>query len=659
MGGNSTYYFAPPAPPINPNVPASQAEWWKVFGKNNAAWFDRFNFDYFTREAFDSFYPGYGEGWPLFQGSIGMTYEQASTSGLILRRNDGTHLRYRDAVQHHFIASISTAQAAARNREAMLQHYYDYRRSGTEEGQKETVKEYIFPPGRDPNRVLKLAANLRDQGIEVKRADAPFTNSRVRDYAEGKLQSKEFPAGTIVVSLSQPAKRLVKTLLDKNTPMDETFVKEQVRRRDQRRYAQIYDITGWSVPLLYGVECYTAEQASSGRISVLTEAPALVGQVHGGPAKVVYTIPWGSNSAARAVVDLFQHGIRVHTADKAFTLNGVKFPSGSVIIKVKDNPENLHEHMLRISSRYGVDVYSSDSSWVDEGINLGSGDVVYAEQPRVALAWDMPTSPLSAGWTRYVLERAYRMRVTVIKTMQLAGTDLSKYNVLILPDSFRFLGGYSGVLGEDGARRIRDWVQQGGTLITFGDATLWLTDEKVGLLATQRELRGGKPDVPKKDEKPPAPGPSTPAQAKPGEEKKGDAAALPTDFNVEQFIQPERELPDGTPGALFRVNLDTEEWLAAGYDGDAYVLVDGDNIFQPLKLDKGRNIALFYPSTENLASGFTWDASQKQLGNKVYLMYQPTGRGHVVAFSDDPNYRAFMDGLNLLFLNGVLFGPGH
>lgn len=650
MGGNSTYYFAPPSAPINPNVPASHAEWWNVFGKNNAAWFDRFKFDYFTREVFDSFYPGYGEGWPLFQGSIGMTYEQASTSGLVYRRNDGTKLHYRDAVQHHFISSIATAQTAARNREALLQHFYDYRRTGIEEGQKETVKEYILPPGRDGNRVLKLAAILRAQGIEVKRAEDAFTNSRVRDYAEGKLQSKEFPAGTIVVSAAQPGKRLLKTLMDKNTPMDDAFLKEQVRRQSQRRDTQFYDVTGWSLPLLYGVECYLAEQASTGKISVLNEAPVPAGKLHGGPAKLVYVIPWGSNSAARALVDLFRHGIRVHTADKAFTLNGVKFRSGSLIVKVRDNPEDLHEHIARISAQYGVDAYSSDSSWVDDGINLGSGKVVYAEPPRVALAWNMPTSPLSAGWTRYVLERAYGMQVTVINTMQLPGTDLSKYNVLILPDSFRFLGGYAGVLGEGGARRIRDWVQQGGTLITFGAATLWLTDEKVGLLSTQRELRGGKPDVPKKEEKP---------AAKPGEEKKAETAALPTDFNVEQFIQPERELPDSTPGALFRVKLDTEEWLAAGYDGEAYVIVDGENIFQPLKLDKGRNIALFYPSTENLASGFTWEASQKQLGNKAYLMYQPTGRGHVVAFSDDPNYRAFMDGLNLLFLNGVLFGPGH
>ena len=81
MGTDSTYYFAPPALPWNPNLTRPQIDWLGSFGRNNAKWFDRFRFDYFTRENYDSFYPGYGEGWPMFHGAIGMTYEQASVRG--------------------------------------------------------------------------------------------------------------------------------------------------------------------------------------------------------------------------------------------------------------------------------------------------------------------------------------------------------------------------------------------------------------------------------------------------------------------------------------------------------------------------------------------------------------------------------------------------
>lgn len=644
MGSNSTYYFAPPAPPLNPNVPEFQREWWRVFGQNNAQWFDRFHFDYFTRDVYDSFYPGYGEGWPMFQGSVGMTYEQASVRGLVVQRSDDTTMHFRDSVQHHFISSLATAQTTAQNREKLLRYFYQFRRTAIEEGQQGSVKEYIIPPGRDPARAAKLAGLLMQQGVEVKRAEAPFTNPRVRDYTEGQLQAKEFPAGTFVISLAQPAKRLIKTLLDKQTPMDDAFIQEQIRRRNKRMGDEIYDVTGWSVCLLYDLDCHTAEQVSTGEFTVLTSVPERRGEVHGGPAKLAYLVPWNSNTAAAGLAALLQHKIRVFMTDQPIVLGGRRYPIGSLIIKVKDNPADLYQQLQHIAEHHGVDFFATDSGWVEEGVNLGSRHVRYVVPPKVAMVWNLPASPYSAGWTRYVLEQMYHIPVTLIHGMQLPGADLSKYNVLILPDG-GFGPGYETVLGERGAARIKEWVQQGGTLITFGAATRWLTGEKIGLLATQAELRGGKPEGAEKKER-----------EKPSSE---DARGSKPEFDYESYIIPDREPPFPTPGAILRVKLDTEHWLAAGYDEDTYALVESSNIFTPLKLDKGQNVGIYFPSDKLLASGFTYESSRQQLGQKAFLMHQPAGRGHVIAFAEDPNYRAFQDGLNLLFLNAVLFGPAH
>lgn len=644
MGSNSTYYFAPPAPPLNPNMPEFQREWWRVFGQNNARWFDRFHFDYFTREVYDSFYPGYGESWPLFQGSIGMTYEQASVRGLVVQRSDDTTMHFRDSMQHHFISSLATAQTAAQNREKLLRYFYQFRRSAIEEGQQSAVKEYIIPPGRDPARAAKLAGLLMQQGVEVKRAEAPFINPRVRDYAEGQLQTKEFPAGTFVISLAQPTKRLIKTLLDKHTPMDDAFIQEQIRRRNKRMGDEIYDVTGWSVCLLYDLDCHTAEQVSTGKFTVLTDVPKRQGQVHGGPAKLAYLVPWDSNSAAEGLAALLRHKIRVFMTDQPIVLGGRRYPIGSLIIKVKDNPADLHEQLQHIAEHHGVEFFATDSGWVEEGVNLGSRHVRYIVPAKIAMVWNLPTSPYSAGWTRYVLEQMYQIPVTLIHGMQLAGADLSKYNVLILPDG-GFGPGYEMVLGEQGAARIKEWVQQGGTLITFGAATRWLTGEKVGLLASQAELRSGK---------------SEGAAKKEGEKPSSESAqGSKAEFDYEAHIIPEREPPFPTPGAILRVKLDTEHWLAAGYDEDTYALVESSNIFTPLKLDKGQNVGIYFPADKLLASGFTYESSRQQLGQKAFLMHQPAGRGHVIAFAEDPNYRAFQDGLNLLFLNAVFFGPAH
>ena len=173
MGGNSTYYFAPPADPMNPYITEAQRKAFELFGRANAAEFDKRGFGYFVRETYDSFYPGYGESWPIFHGSVGMTYEQASARGLAFKREDGGVLTYKDGVTHHFTAAITTALTAARNRERLLRDFLEYRRSAIALGQKGT-REYLIPPGKDPARAQKLARILAAQGIIVKQAEEAF-----------------------------------------------------------------------------------------------------------------------------------------------------------------------------------------------------------------------------------------------------------------------------------------------------------------------------------------------------------------------------------------------------------------------------------------------------------------------------------------------------
>ncbi|HKX29983.1 MAG TPA: M14 family metallopeptidase [Blastocatellia bacterium] len=661
MGTNNTYYFAPPAMPWNPNLTKAQLDWLARFGRNNAGWFDRFRFDYFTRENYDSFYPGYGEGWPLFQGSIGMTYEQASTRGLVARRNDETTMHYRDAVQHHFIASLATIENTAKNREGLLRYFYDYRRTAVEEGRNEPVKEYIFMPGADPGRAARLAAVLIQSGIEVRRADQPFSNPRTRDYLDGHEQAREFPAGSYLVSLAQPAKRLAKTLMDRETVQDEDFLEEQRRRNRLRKPEEFYDVTAWSLPLLFDIPCYAAEQVSNVRATLLKEPPRVTGQLHGGPARLAYLLPWGTQNAAAALAELFRQDLRVHSSDKALKLNGTGFPPGTLIVKVKDNPADLHQRMARLAADYGVEVYSTDSSWVDEGPNFGSDNVFFLPKPRIALVYNWPTSVNSAGWVRYVIEQQFGYPVTPIRAEQLSAADLSKYNVIILPD---VMGSYTAQLG-DGAS-LREWVQEeGGVLIGLAGATSWMADEKVNLLPVRREkrdklgeLKVEKREVPESGREQ-APAKDANKKDLPPKDPPRERFRDPFRDAVGRAVEPAEEYPSSTPGAIARVRIDRTHWLGFGYGETTTVMVDSNRIFSLLKLDKGTNVAIYMPEEKMLVSGFMWDDPKKQLPNKAFLMHAPLGRGHVVGFAEDPNYRAFMDGLNQMMVNAIFLGPGH
>jgi hypothetical protein len=627
MGGDSSYYFAPPAAPINPHVTKSQAASFELFGRANAAKFDERGFAYFIRENYDSFYPGYGESWPIFQGAIGMTYEQASARGLKWRRTEGEVLTYRDGLMHHFTAAITTAATAAKNRERLVHDFLEYRRSAMQEEEKSAVREYVIVPGSDPSRALRLARNLATQGIEVRRADEAV-----------KVGSRTIVAGAFVVSNAQPSGRLIRNLLDPHIAQDDPFVKEQDRRRRLRLGDQIYDITAWSLPLVFDVEVVTLPAAFSGRTTPVALQPASAAALPA--AKVGYLLPW-SSAAASAVADMLRAGIRVRHAGLPFAIGGRKYAVGTAIVRVSDNGADLAARLGPIVARHEAETIPLDSGYQEEGISLGSGNVHAMKAPRVLLAWDTPTQTLSAGFARYVLERRFGQPATAVRVGSFARANLSDFDVIVLPS-----GTYTPLGGDEALRRLREWVRGGGTLVTLGEASRWAASVK--LLETPTELRGGKPDV---TESSGSSGSS--ASGVPG----SSGPSSPPAFDYDKAVQPERERPENTPGGIVRVAVDVEHWLSSGQDAELQAIVEGNRVFTPIRLDKGRNVAVYAPKERLVASGLVWDEARDQLAQKAFLIHQPIGDGHLVAFAEDPNFRAFTEATELLFINAVLLGP--
>jgi hypothetical protein len=659
QGGDNTYYFAPPADPINPHITKSQIASLDLFGRANARRFDERGWAYFIREVYDAFYPGYGDSWPTVNGSIGMTYEQASARSLSFARSDRTTLTYRDGVMHHFNAAIVTAITAARNRERLVRDFLEFRASAVAEGEKGPVREYVLVPGHDPSRAALLARNLATQGIEVRRTIEPV-----------RLGTREVAAGAFVVSNAQPSGRLIRNLLERHIAQSEDFIKRQEERRARRQADQIYDITAWSLPLLYDVEVVTSAAPISAK------AEALPGTYDATPAartvaagKVGYLVPWGSGAAALAVEALAQ-GLRMHSVGGPFTLGGRGYPIGTLVIRNAGNPADLPARLAGLASKHGAEIVSIDSTYVDSGISLGSNEARFLRPPRVLLAWDTPTQTLSAGWTRYTLEQRFGQRVTAVRVTALARANFADFDVLVLPS-----GNYAGAINDALLARIKEWLRGGGTLITLAEATRWATAENVGLLDTKPILQNGNLDAPGDKLAPgmPKPGttgstpsgnakPSVPSSAPSASASSASSASAPSAssvFDYDAAIQPERERPDAQPGAILRVLVDTEHWLSAGQDGEVQAMIEGNRVFAPLRLNSGRNVARYGTKDHLVASGLIWPENQDLLVEKAFLMHQPIGQGHVIAFAEDANYRAFSEGSMLLFMNAVLLGPAY
>ena len=617
MGGDSQYYFPPAAAPNTPNTTQAQRDWMVTFGRANADRFDARGFHYFNRETFDSFYPGYGASWPFFIGSLGKTFEMAGSRGLVWRRSDGTLLTYRDGVVRHFTAAIQTAATAAANRERLLRDFVDYHRSAVAQG---GTTEYVLVAGRDPARAARLADLLVRNGLQVRRVDAPVT-----------VAGREVNAGSFIVPLAQPMGRLARTLLDPHTSMGDAFIAEQDRRRKLRLPDQIYDITSWSLPLLYDVDLLVSERATGAKATPWTGAPASVSVP---AAKLGYLIPWGTG-AASAVHDIAAAGLTARASGAAFTLGGRQFGIGTLIVRNDENPSDLPARLSTIATAHRLDVVPIDSAWVEAGPSLGSNTVRVLKAPRVLLAWDAPTSSLSAGWARFSLERRFNQPVTTMRVGTMGRATLSNYDVIVLP-----AGSYGAALNDTMRDRLREWMRTGGTLITLGEASRWAAS--AGLLDTYTELRDGRPD---------RPAGTAPAAGETARREKPEA------YSFDEAITPPRERPEATSGVIVRVRVNMEHWLSSGTDGDVQVMVEGDRVFRPLTLDRGTNVGVYADGDRLVAGGLVWAEVRAQLSGKAYLMHQPVGDGHLIAFAEDPNFRGFTELTQMLLMNAIVFGP--
>lgn len=631
MGTESTYFFSPEARPYNPHLVASQRESLEVFGRNNAKWFDRNGFPYFTREVYDAFYPGYGASWPSYYGAIAMTYERGSARGLLADRRKGPDFHYRDSVRQHFLASIGTAEAAAVNHNKLWRDFRAYQETAVTEGRRGGVGAYVLPAGHDDAAAFRLAGLLTQQGAEVLTAKNSFSAC-----------GQSFAAGSHVVSTAQPAKRLIRNLLDPQVDLEAEFLAEQERRRAKDLGDEIYDVTAWSLPMMMGVRSVACEGGAPGGGNFVSHGGRLTraGALAGPESAVAFLVPWGERPATQFLARALRAGLTLSSSDRAFTAGGRAYPAGTLIFQQADNPADLRARLARFARETGANVVAAGDSWVSEGPNFGSEHVVAMRAPKIAIAWDEPTSPNVAGATRYVIERQFDFPATAVRVEDMNNRALDGFDVLILPGG----GDYATALGKSGVERLKGWVDRGGVLVVTGSATRFAADPEAGLLSIRRE-NAAKPE--------------DGGEKAPEDQSTVDGTILADDAAATKAIAPVKEGPDATAGVLLNAAVDADHWLAAGVKQQVVALYSGGDIYTPAKLDAGVNVARFAGADAVLASGYLWAETKAQLAHKPFVVIEGKGDGMVIAFTADPTTRAYLDGLNTLLANALFRAPAH
>jgi hypothetical protein len=643
----SQYFFPPTSDPLNPNLGPWQRKWEDKFGRGNAAAFDRHGWQYYTRDIFDFFYPGYVDMWPSMSGATGMTFETDGGPEIRLRKEDGTVTTFADGIAHHFVASLASLGVLAAGKEERLRDYYDFRATGMAEARARAMKRVVISPAGDPSRALQVARLLARGEIEVLRTTAPFNSVAAHDYLGGPAGRRTFPAGSFVVDLAQPQARLAMTMLEPKALLDSAFARRQLdkfernRRRGEEASGEgyeFYDITAWSMPYSYGVDAAWTEDAVAVAGEPVTVETMLPAGLVSGRGQSGYVFPGGQETSTRLALNLLRDGFNVAVAGQPVRVDGRTWPTGTYIVRGQRNSAALHERIQALAGQVRAQVTAVQSAYADSGLGIGSETVQALKAPKVLLAAGDGVAQTSFGGIWYYLEKELQHPVVPVDLGNLGRVNLADYNVLILPDG----SGATMLRRAGNAERIKSWVREGGSIIAIGGASGFLTAKEMEL-STVGEV-----------------GDSADAKGAKDAEARSDTTLSPTALPGPPLVSPTAgggKKPEFLPGLIARATLDRTHWLTYGYPRDHLpVLVSGSTFFTPSK--KGDNPVSFL-GRDLVLSGFSWPGNtERLLTGAIWAAVENVGRGKVILFADDPLFRAFFRGSAGLFNNALLMGPG-
>ena len=596
MGYNEHYYFAPAAEPYHTFITNHQRNFQIEVGKNNAKYFDEKGWLYFTREVYDLFYPSYGDTYPTYNGAIGMTYEKAGIrASRAIEIESGDTLTLARRIEEHKTTSLATIEYSSGRGAELIREFRNFFRESRKQP-KGKFHTYIL---KNHPRLERLSENLRRNGIQYTFA-AEKKKAIGFHYSSANQKEFDIQKGDMVIYADQPKSILTQILFEYNTELPDS---------------NTYDITAWSLPFAYNLDAY----GLTTKLAIASQAARKEQNQIQWPSKAyAYYFNWNQMEAPRLLSKLYQQGYVVRMALKTITFEQTKVEKGSIFITRGDNPhKNLEKDLPDLLNNF------EGAGYVESGMSSSGGDIggnsfVILNKPKVLTLTGEGTANNESGQIWHYFDEVIGFPLTRTTVDQLSRVDLTNYNTLVLPD-----GGYE--LSENLMTKIKSWVNAGGKLITMGSSLSLFTDKEgwaLNTYATDEEKENAK--------------------------KEKELRIL--NARKDLYHDHERkELSDYVSGAIIENSLDESHPLTFGLIQPYYSLKTGN---QAYKLLKNTWNPIYVPSSyKNL--GFVGAKMKPQLAETVSYAVESMGRGNVVYMIDNPLFRGFWEGGNLLFSNAI------
>jgi len=626
MGSTGPRYFVPPNhDPIAENVDETLWNWTGVFGSNIIRDMTAEGLAGVSQHyIFDDYWPGSTETC-IWKNVIGYLTECASANYASPVFVEPTELKVwgkglseykksinmplpwkggkwglEEIVNYEIASTFSGIKTAATYKNDILLFRNNLCRKEINKGKTEPPYYYILPSDQhDLSEFMNLLRLLNDHGVTL--------YSLNRDVI---IEKTIYKSGDVVIPLAQPFRAFIKEVMEKqNFPLRHYTPDGEIIKP--------YDITSWTLPLHKGVKSIEIKTRSEKLESSLA--------LYGGDYTLKSNIPdnyyasvfsVNNNESFKAIFKALNAGIKVHRLTEDLTYKDQTLPKGSFIIYDKINN---FENELNVSPIY-----------VENKINTKTKEI---KIPRIALI-ETIFHDMDAGWTRYLFD-TYSLPFTLLKPMDIQSTNLTeKFDVIIFPNTqktilmdgkYKYKNDYyisdyppelAKGMGKNGMENLMRFLDQGGNIISWGSST--------ELFMGTLKIKEGK-------------------------------------NNIEEFQLPISDISNTLaekkmyiPGSLVKLNLLKDHPLTYGMPEELGVFYRGRPVFKTSlpNFDMDRRVIGWFPEKNILLSGYA--ENEEKLGNSVGMVWLKKGKGQLVLFGFNPQFRASTEASYKLLFNSVL-----
>jgi hypothetical protein len=600
MGTNSTYFFQPGiSSRKNPWTPFKNVELTAALGDFHAAALDKTKQLYFTQESFDDFYYGKGSTYPDAHGSLGILFEQASSRGH-LQDSDHGLLKFSDTIQNQVTTSLSTFAGALANKQAILDYQIDFAEQTKDLIKDDDLAGYLLNEKYDQTRFTKMLEILSAHQIQY------FPLSK-----DVKVDGQIFDTvNSMFLPLDQPQYRLIKSLFSTRKSFDDnTF----------------YDVSNWNLPLAFNIQYQAVErQPKIDTLSIKapkTVIPELL------PGAYAYAFSWQDYQAPKLLQRLLANKVKVKLAGEAFfaqtTQGGMSFSAGAVIVPIAlEQPKNLLDIIDAQNIGLDIPIHSVTSGLTRQGIDLGSRKMLNIALPKVLLVGGRGTSQYELGEVWHYLDQHVDMPVSITDLEQLGTLSLDSYTHMIWVE-----GTYKDV-PEKTVHKIEGWLNSGGILIGQKSAANWFSDKKW--------LKAG---------------------FKSNNEIKLAFETTGMTYQDQEALKAKQRIA----GAVFETQLDLSHPLAFGYTSTTLPMFRNSALVMRQPDKPFITVASYIKSP--LMAGYSAEELQQLIGGSAAIVSHNFGKGKVIGFATNVNFRGVWYGTsrlmsNAIFMAGFINAPG-